>query len=508
MPSPLTSFLFLLAFASLLHAQPTLDHASPTAISPTGGQITLHGTGLKEPLSLWSIPKAKAIFSATSPTSVTCQIKLDTSGEFLGLRVATSSGISNPILIAIDDLPTLAGNGKNKSAKDAQVIELPAAVEGSVEELTSHFYKFSAHKGRKLMVDVVANRIGSRLDPLVRLLDSSGKELLFCDDDPATAPDPRFFHPIPADGQYILEIRDAAYEGSNQHRYRMRVSETDTDRFVPPPRRHYATTLPTTTEHEPNDSPSDATSFQIPAQLHGTFSKPHDRDIYQFTAKPGDHLLVRSKTRSIGSPCDLFVRIAKQTGGKIADSKTDADEASIETTLKQDGTYLLIVEELTGQSGSGMFYQLDVEPYAGFSLAADIDKIDIPAGGEAEIKISATRREYKGPIAFTLEGVPPGLQLISDTMKEDKNEAQLKIKVPTTVQAGQPFSFRLIGHANINGREYSYPLSTYPALKKHFPMMRYPPPQLDGEIGLGIKPPVPTTSPATKPTSSQTPAQQ
>jgi len=61
--------------------------------------------------------------------------------------------------------------------------------------------------------------------------------------------------------------------------------------------------------------------------------------------------------------------------------------------------------------------------------------------------------------------------------------------------------FRLIGKATINASDYSQQVSTMPALKKLFPMMRYPPSELDGEFGLGVKPAAPTTTtaPATAP---------
>src|SRR5437899_2426777 len=192
--------LFIGVFSARALAQPTLDHTSPAAISPKGGEITLHGTGLKQPLCLWSNPAAQATFSSTSPNTALCRITFPKpiEDQILALRIATLSGISNPILIAIDDLPTLSAVGKNKSPKQAQPIDLPIAIEGTIEELTSHFYKFSAHKGRSISVDVIANRIASRLDPLVRLLDRSGKELLLCDDDPAIAPDSRFSYPIPS----------------------------------------------------------------------------------------------------------------------------------------------------------------------------------------------------------------------------------------------------------------------------------------------------------------------
>src|SRR6266568_1858422 len=125
--------LFLLILISPVLAQPTIDHISPAAISSKGGQITLHGSGLKEPLSLWSIPVAEATFSDIFPDSVTCQIKFaqPTQDQFLTLRLATRSGISNPILIAIDDLPTVRADGQNKSFKQPQPIQIPAAIEGS-----------------------------------------------------------------------------------------------------------------------------------------------------------------------------------------------------------------------------------------------------------------------------------------------------------------------------------------------------------------------------------------
>jgi hypothetical protein len=510
MRAALSCLISLLVLWSSANAQPTLTHTSPAAISSKGGQITLHGTGLKEPLTLWSIPQAQAIFSNISPTSVTCQIKPDTHDPFLALRLATSSGISNPILIAIDDLATIAANDKSKSVKNPQPLELPTAVEGVIDELTSHFYKFPAHKGRRLVVDVVANRIGSRLDPLVRLFDSGGKELIFCDDDPAIAPDSRFTVTIPSDGDYILEIRDAAYEGSPQHRYRLRVSETDPIEHSPRQIHQHPATLPATRGQEPNDTRDAATPFQIPAQLQGDFSKPHDPDVYEFSAKKDDHLLIRSKTRSIGSPCDLFLRITDSKGGKVADSKSDTpDEASISVTIKEDGKYFLSVEELTGQSGPYIIYQLDVEPFAGFSLTTETEKLDIPAGGQAEFKITANRREYKGPINLSLDSHSEYIHAFG-TIPENKTEVQVKIIVYPKAPVGQALSFRIIGRARIDDRDYTQPLSTYPALKKLFPLMHYPPPILDGEIGVGVKPPAPTTTtaPATKPTSSRNPVQQ
>ena len=96
------------------------------------------------------------------------------------------------------------------------------------------------------------------------------------------------------------------------------------------------------------------------------------------------------------------------------------------------------------------------------------------------------RRAYKGPITFSIDSDIPDLG-VSGSMDEDKNETQLKIKIRPDAPVGKAFSFRLVGHANINGQNYSQPISTYAALKKLFPLMHYAPAQLDGEIAIGIK---------------------
>src|SRR5262245_61731405 len=142
MRSPPAYFLFLLALASSLHAQPTLDHTFPTAISHQGGQIILHGSGLKEPLAIWSSAPVDATFSKISSTSTTCQLTFPNAvDQLLALRLSTSYGISNPVLIAIDNLSTVASSN-NKSLKDPQPITIPAAIEGAIDEFSSHFYKF------------------------------------------------------------------------------------------------------------------------------------------------------------------------------------------------------------------------------------------------------------------------------------------------------------------------------------------------------------------------------
>ncbi len=487
----------LLVLVARISAQPVLSSSKPMAVAPgEASQVTIYGSGLSGDLA-WSLPKMGVVFQARADEAL-CSITAPAGQGLVAIRAANKSGVSSPLLLWIDDLPTTPIDDRARKLDLAQTITLPIAVEGTAAELSSHFLKFNGHQGQRISVEVIANRIGSRMDPLVRLLDAQGREELVCDDDPAVAPDARFSFTLAATGDHYLEIRDAAWEGSPQHRYRVRIGEFDT---TPPPFPLPFTRgkLAAITEEKPNDDRSSASKFTVPMTLNGRFEARGDRDVYQFAAKKGERILARSRTRSLGSPCDLFLRIAKADGSKLADSKNDVpEEASVDAMVPDDGQYLLIVEELAGQGGPGFAYRIDVTLYAGFSLSTEVEKIDVAAGGAADVKVTAVRRDYKGKIVLTIEGAPLGISVANEVIKEGQNDVQLKIRLPVDAPVGKPMVLRILGKATIDGVERVEDVSTMPGLKKLFPMMRYPPQELDGEIGLGVKPPGPTTKPAQK----------
>ena len=75
------------------------------------------------------------------------------------------------------------------------------------------------------------------------------------------------------------------------------------------------------------------------------------------------------------------------------------------------------------------------------------------------------------------------------TIPKGKTEADLEVKVPDDAPTEKPLNFTIIGKADIDGHEESDPVSTLPALKKLFPHLLYPPPELDAQIGLALRGP-------------------
>src|SRR5262249_1150531 len=153
-------------------------------------------------MNLWTSFPASFIFlprtNDASPDGKTVACKLTVPPEVQvgigALRLATTNGVSSLHLLMIDDLPSITENGQNKSLTNAQPLKPPIAVDGMCDELSFDFYRFTANKGQQISFEVVAQRLGSRLDPVMRLLDGKGRELAYCDDDPGAGADSRFTH--------------------------------------------------------------------------------------------------------------------------------------------------------------------------------------------------------------------------------------------------------------------------------------------------------------------------
>lgn len=207
------------ALSSLVHAQaPSINSTVPQAVAP--GQtvdIKVRGGALADPKQLWAsfpgefVLPAEPMGNGTNAAEVIYRLKVPADAPLgvHGIRVATPQGISNLKLFAVDDLPSVAQVKPNQAAANAQVLTLPVAVDGAVDSLARDYYKFQVAAGQRLSIEVLARRLGSALDPMIRLLDSRGRELAYSDDAPGLGPDSQLSHTFKEAGEYLLEVRDS-----------------------------------------------------------------------------------------------------------------------------------------------------------------------------------------------------------------------------------------------------------------------------------------------------------
>lgn len=144
---------------------------------------------------------------------------------------------SNRLPVMLTDLPETQENETKDTPADAQAVELPIIVNGRIDRADDwDLFRLRGRAGQTLVAEVFARRLESPLDSVLELIDSQGKLIAFNDDreDPAAGinthhADSYLSAALPADGEYVLRIGDAARRGGNSYAYRLRISEPQPD---------------------------------------------------------------------------------------------------------------------------------------------------------------------------------------------------------------------------------------------------------------------------------------
>ncbi|HEX3868792.1 MAG TPA: PPC domain-containing protein [Pirellulales bacterium] len=520
---------------------PSVSHVEPIGIVPGEAvSLTFHGTNLDGAGHVWSTLPATVEFALSpgpaGPGSCTVNLPSDLPLGIHALRFVTSQGVSNASLVMVDDLATVRESDKHASIEEAQEFHPPAAIDGGVEAGHSDFYTFHASAGQRLAIEVVARRLGSPLDAVVRLLDRNGRELAHADDNEITGPDPQLVYRITHEGDYTIELRDIRHEGGAGYRYRLRVGDFPlagpafplagragstasviVDRFpaleVPiraedrgkrmaVPIRYaegqgsslvpfLASDTVEQVEFEPNDTPDHATVIDAPGAINGRFDKPHDRDYWEFTAKKGDRLQFVGCTRALGAPTDLYMRLFDADGKQLAEiDDSGVEEGVLRQTIPADGVYRLAIEELLHRDGPQYVYRVEILPAdIGFELSVDAERYNVPCGGTFTMKVVAVRRSFDGPIQLSFEGADTtGWKLVGGTLATGKPSTTMTVTIPESIAPGEMLDLRLVGTAVDGKKTLSAMASTLTALRASFNGLAYPPESLVESIALGIGP--------------------
>ena len=133
--------------------------------------------------------------------------------------------LTNPTPVVVTSQPLMQETGaENGSVEMAQPVTLPGGINGRIESAADiDYFVFEARKGQQVTIDVVARRHQSMLDSNLRVLDSEGKELVASDDfkvGKRNYADSRVENwSVPADGTYLVEIRDLHLRGGDEFVY-------------------------------------------------------------------------------------------------------------------------------------------------------------------------------------------------------------------------------------------------------------------------------------------------
>jgi hypothetical protein len=508
-------------------ASPVIESYSPRVLqSGTTNVLVFRGREMESVRGIWTSFGFTSRVAHVSEKEARLEVALpqNAPGGLMMLALVASNGVSASQPLFVDGLVPAVESKTNQQRSSAQAVQVGSVIEGTARELGYDWFRLPLRKGQRASVEVVAARMGSRLDSVLRVVDADGRELAAVDDIPGLRADGYLRFVAPAAGDYFIELRDVNYGGGNEHFYLLRVGDFECATAAFPPAmargsgqkpllvgssgtlkssRLAASTkefgvveAPGTagsafgtvlwSEHEEFvESRKKRVRLRVPCGVSGRFEQPGERDAFEFAAKKGERVEFAAASRSLGSPCDVLLKIETADGKSLAMSNpTGVDEGIVSFRAASNGVFRLVVEEMSGLSGPNALYRVVGRPAAG-TLTTETERVEAAPGGTFELKVATSRREFKGPVTLRVVGLE-GCTLTNNVLGEGKTNLTLKVTLPPTWSPATARVFAVEGYAERDGQSVIVRASTAPALRRRFPAWLHVPPHLEGSILLGV----------------------
>ena len=154
------------------------------------------------------------------------EIDADAAPGLYPVRAIGEDGLSNALLFRVDTVPEVSERSLREVDASTEVPgldALPIVVNGTLDGAERDRYRFRAAPGERIVLEVEARRVGSAIDPVLRLLDGSGREVAFNQEGPGIDVDARLDWKPAEAGEYIVEVHDARFSDQRRNFYRLKL---------------------------------------------------------------------------------------------------------------------------------------------------------------------------------------------------------------------------------------------------------------------------------------------
>src|SRR5437870_1611616 len=457
-----------------------------SSITPRGGQrgteavIDFNGARLTDAKEVFlyypgiTVTKLQvvndALVKATIKIAPDCRL-----GEHT-MRLRTASGITELMSFYVGALPQIAKKEPNNEFTAPQKIPLNVTVQGVIQTEDVDYLAFEAKKGQRVTAEIEAMRLGTTMfDPYIAILDSKRFELAASDDSPLLGQDGACSVIIPADGTYVVQVRESAYGGNGACMYRLHVGTfprptavvpaggqmgeevevrflgdpagefkqkfklpatyqekfgifaQDAGGIAPSPNYIRLSEYPNVIEVEPNHTHAQATPAVLPCALNGVIAKPGETDCFRFKCKKGETYDVHCYARRLGSPLDSVMVLSVFNGGAlVANDDAVGPDSYFRFTAPEDKEYVLSVTDHLGKGGPNYFYRVEFTPVES-RVTTSIPKVAlysqerqtivVPRGNRYATLVQAGRANFGGELVIGANGMPKGIALQSENMQ-------------------------------------------------------------------------------------------
>ena len=322
---------------------------------------------------------------------------------------------SNAVLYEVNALRGSREVEPNNDAETAQRVRLPGIVDGRIAQPGDvDNYLFNGRTGDEIVVEVIARRVGSPLDSLVRLIDASGSVVAWNDDYEhkegylhtdmgvlTHQADSYLRATLPAAGDYVVQVADTQGQGGEACAYRLRVG---------PPQPDFALRV---TPASINVRAGFATPLCVHALRKDGFAGPITlvlKDaprgfVLDGARVPAGRDSVRVTLSAPLHPLDKPVPLALEgqatIGGQLVTRPVMPAEDLMQAFLYR---HLTPAQELVVAVLGGRRFGHPLRP-------ADTSPLRIPAGGVARVQIPIPAHPRLNALELELSQPPPGITL-------------------------------------------------------------------------------------------------
>ena len=437
--------------------------------------------------------------------------------------LVTSNGVSNKLVFQAGQLPeTQEVEPNNKPATAMLLPPLPVLVNGRIMPGDVDTFKFSARQGQHLVVDIaaralrpyIADGVPGWFQAILTLSDAQGRTVA-CADAYRFQQDPVLFYDVPADGEYVLAVRDSIYRGREDFVYRLQIGELPfitgvsplgaargtqpvtvklsgrnlpaetlaVDVNLPAPGLVYLAVtnrglisarvpfavgdLPELSAGPAASQPGGVQKVDWPVVINGCLRAPGEKNTFCFAGRQGQTVCLEIRARRLGSPLDSFLVLRNSRGEKLAENDDAKDrgegylthqaDSALLCKLPEDGDYTVSLRDTEGQGGADYAYRLRISPpLPDFELRTTPAAVSVPAGGSAPLTVHAIRRDgFTGAIRLGLDEPSGGLTLDGALIPEGADKVSLTVSASRQAAAGASGA-RLRGTAVIAGKTVTH----------------------------------------------------
>ncbi len=403
---------------------PRISQCLPPGIRRGGKEIwEIRGTNLGriERVELEGSGIPTHILRATSQ-SVTIEASASTSARpgIRELRLAGPDGISNLLLLCVDDLSQVSEHEPNDSGDNATALPVGSAGVGVLDMADIDHFRVAGVGGQRVTIELEARRLGVPITPVVTVSSSQHQAIGQFRETPGMEGDCRFSVVMPSVGTCIVQVKDSLYQGGNGLAYRLRASLEpyataifplgglaggqvdlhisggslhrplsclcrlpdnlgsflkmdscqDTRSLMPPATRLVIRSGAERTETNPTDGRKVMELLMLGESMNGRLDRPGEIDHYRIVA--GDELVVlRIVAAQCGSRLDSVIRVRDASGMVVAENDDSAGgSVDAETTTNPDsrlelpaslrGDFTVEVSDRYGRGGLEYGYRLSM----------------------------------------------------------------------------------------------------------------------------------------------------